>query len=123
MRARAKAMEGVGSTDATSLVDWYVGATGLIDNRRKLIRLVNKIIRECGGGLEAKRVLGFHLSSDWRRRNARDLEYVVSQLDRYKEQLGLTGGGQATRASVERGDGFPDVVFAPLAVAVAVQRG
>lgn len=119
MRARAMAMKGAGSTDATDLVDWYVSASGLIDNRRKLIRLMKKIVEECGGYLEARRVLGFHLSSDWRRRNAKSLEYVVSQLDRYKQSLGLDEEDQAMRVSVERGDGFPDVAFVPLAVAVA----
>jgi len=115
-------MVGVGSTDATSLTDWYVSATGLIDNRRKLIRQINKIIQECGGYVGARGVLSLHLSSDWRRRNAKSLEYVLSQLDRYKAALGLTEEGQAGRVSVERGDGFPDVAFVPLAV-VEVQRG
>lgn len=117
MRPRARAMEGVGSTDATTLVDWYVAATGLIDSRRKLIRQVKQIIQECGGVREAKRVLGFHLSSEWRRRNAPSLEYVMSQVPRYKASLGLGEESRAVRVSVERGDGFPDVVFAPLAVA------
>lgn len=114
-------MAGVGSTEATSLVDWYVGVTGLPDNRRKLIRLVKKIIEECGGVGKAKQVLSFHLSSSWRRRNTPYLEYVVTQLDRYKAQLGLDGENRT--ASVERGDGFPDVVFIPSLAVAEGQRG
>lgn len=110
-------MEGVGSTPSTSLVDWYVRAVSLIDNRRKLVRQMKKIVRECGGEERARQVLVFHLSSGWRRRNAKSLEYVLSQLDRYKAALGMDD--QETRLSVERGGGFPDVVFVSSALAEA----
>ena len=115
------AMAGVGSTGATGLTDWYVQATGLTDNRRKLVGLVKKIVLECGGIREAKQVLALHLSSDWRRRNTPYLEHVVSKLDEYKRELGLEN--RAARVSVERGDGFLDVVFVPSLAVAEVGRG
>jgi hypothetical protein len=86
--------KGRGQTPAVGLARWYVTRAGLGDSvTRSDVSIIKSIIKSCGGADNAKMLLERHLSDSWRWVNRKSLRFVLSVLEDYKAELGLSVAG------------------------------
>jgi hypothetical protein len=90
MRVRCGKPRGKGRSSAVKLATWYVKRSGLgTTATRRDVNKVKALIASAGNVEGAERILKRHLSDSWRWKNQKPLEFVLSNLDRYRRELGM----------------------------------
>lgn len=86
---RARPVEMTGSTEAVKLAKWYAAYARMGQHDRRMVAQIKSMLQRMDEG-DVERLLRHHLSTRWRYRSQKPLEFALAKLPEYCSELGIS---------------------------------